>query len=190
MKVGTFAIPSGFETIGAGWFAGCGFRKVLVPRTVREIGENAFRGCPRLKSVEFEPGSALETIKSGAFADCPKLSSVSVPAGELRVRLQKGDNGPFWTSELVVSADVREIRSCPAFQHFGLRKVTFGRRSALRTIGREAFAGTQLREFVAPPSLVEIGPLAFAGCGQLELVRLNEGLERVEESCFWGTRVA
>ena len=53
MKVGTFAIPSGFETIGAGWFAGCGFRKVLVPRTVLEIGENAFRGCPRLKSVEF-----------------------------------------------------------------------------------------------------------------------------------------
>lgn len=42
-------------------------------------------------------------------------------------------------------------------------------------------------EFVAPQSLVEIEPLAFLKCRQLTSVRLNEGLERVEESCFWMT---
>ena len=31
--------------------------------------------------------------------------------------------------------------------------------------------------------------MAFGNCRQLQNVRLNEGLERLGDLCFWGTKV-
>ena len=38
-----------------------------MPRSVRRIGEGAFRGCRDLVSLRFEEGSLLASVGDGAF---------------------------------------------------------------------------------------------------------------------------
>ena len=60
-----------------------------------------------------------------------------------------------------------------------LKRVSFQEGSRLEKIGQNCFSGTAIEEFLAPSSLRKIGDIAFAFCGSLERVVLNEGLERL-----------
>lgn len=52
-------------------------RRVVIPSTVKTIGEYAFGNIERLKEVVF--GEGPETIEPFAFAHCPKLEKISLP---------------------------------------------------------------------------------------------------------------
>ena len=58
----------------------------------------------------------------------------------------------------------------------GLERIVLPQNSVLEQIGEFAFAETDLRTFVAPPSLRVIGAGAFANCKRLNFVKLNAGL--------------
>ena len=58
-----------------------------------------------------------------------------------------------------------------------LQAVEFAPGSALRSIGAGAFQNSGLTGFAAPPSLQEIGPMAFSDCNKLRKVSLNPGLK-------------
>ena len=60
--------------------------------------------------------------------------------------------------------------------------------SSLEKIGERAFAGTDIYEFIAPPSLREIGIAAFLNCKYLTRVALDHTV-KVGGLCFWGTQV-
>ena len=62
-------LQEGLEIVGENWFTGCRIEKMMVPASVLEIQQNAFKYCYKLKSVELEKGSALEKIGFGAFYD-------------------------------------------------------------------------------------------------------------------------
>ena len=53
------------------------------PEGVTEIGERAFDGCEKLKSVVIPEG--LTKIGAGAFSDCEKLESVVIPKGVTKI---------------------------------------------------------------------------------------------------------
>lgn len=46
----------------------------MIPENVRNIGDNAFRGCYSLEKVTFP--SVLKNIGSGAFASCGSLKKL------------------------------------------------------------------------------------------------------------------
>ena len=52
--------------------------KVVLPDTVREIGNGAFGGCPNLEEVVLT--ETVEMIDSYAFTFCPKLQELRLPA--------------------------------------------------------------------------------------------------------------
>ena len=80
-------------------------------------------------------------------------------------------------TRVVVHSGVTAIEA-DAFRGWtSLEEIVFEGKSRLERIGDHAFAGTALREFVAPGSLKTIGAGAFADCKSLKQVRLNEGLE-------------
>lgn len=56
-------------------------KKVILPKTVKWIGEYAFHGCSNLESVQMED---IEEIKSNAFSYCKKLRTISTSAKKLR----------------------------------------------------------------------------------------------------------
>lgn len=62
-----------------------------------------------------------------------------------------------------------------------LREVLLPRYSVLEYIGPCVFAGTALTSFVSPPCLRKIAAGAFSGCMCLRTVRLNEGVQVLED---------
>lgn len=60
-----------------------------------------------------------------------------------------------------------------------LGRVLFADGSRLEKVGSGCFLASGIEEFLAPPSLRQIGPGAFAYCTRLKRVELNEGLERI-----------
>ena len=51
------AIPENVEFVGERLFCYCEVESVTIPATVREIRDNAFYGCKRLRNVIFSEGS-------------------------------------------------------------------------------------------------------------------------------------
>ena len=48
-------------------------KQIVIPRSVKEIGKDAFRNCAKLTKVEIAPDSQLMKIDGKAFAGCPLL---------------------------------------------------------------------------------------------------------------------
>ena len=77
----TLVIPSSVKSIGENAFAACTtLESVSIPTDVTSIGGAAFSNCTSLKSVYIK-GSGLRSLGDGAFAGCTSLKSVHIPAG-------------------------------------------------------------------------------------------------------------
>lgn len=64
--------------VSDGAFAGCkSLVELHVPETIKEIGEEAFKGCTALQRLTLHEG--LEEIEAGAFEDCTSLRNVYIP---------------------------------------------------------------------------------------------------------------
>lgn len=144
---GTYAVPESVVDVEAHAFEGCHFERVVIPATVRSIGDYAFTSCQELKEVEFGDGSVLEDIGEMAFYECSKLGGCSIPAGVNRLA-----EHVFQCCESIrsfaIPASVKEIESS-AFRCCGsLREVSVDSGSALESISEEAFADSSALEMV------------------------------------------
>lgn len=108
---------------------------VELPEGVTKIEYEAFRYC-KISSVRFP--STLRLIRDNAFADCENLKTIDFGCGLTHV----GSSASWYT-----------------FSESGLERVNFPKQ--VKSIGRGAFYGSQLKE-----------------------VTLNEGLEIIEEDSF------
>lgn len=108
---------------------------VELPEGVTKIEYEAFRYC-KISSVRFP--STLRLISDNAFADCENLKTIDFGCGLTHV----GSSVSWYT-----------------FASSGLEKISFPRQ--VKSIGRGAFYGSQLKE-----------------------ITLNEGLEIIEEDSF------
>ena len=71
-------IPEGVRKIEDRWFMNSAVETIVIPASVLEIGKEAFRGCAKLKRVEFAEGSLLETLDDGCFRESG-LEEVRMP---------------------------------------------------------------------------------------------------------------
>lgn len=126
-------LPKGFEAVGGYWFVCSDIQKVIIPNTVRELGETAFGYCRQLREVVFEPGSQLETIGVGCFDSCG-LEEVTVPRS------------------------VRNIGSSAFINCQSLRSFTFEEGSQLAHVGKHIVDNTMLDpDEIEFPSTVRTG---------------------------------
>ena len=61
-------------------FAGNGLESIILPQTLKTIGEGKFAGCKSLKSVSFGTNSVLEEIGPRAFYGCGLESFTAPPS--------------------------------------------------------------------------------------------------------------
>lgn len=119
-------------------------RSLLLPATVREIGEYAFYLCTGLAEVRFDGAAESITLGASAFEGCSALSRVVL-------------------SDAVSVIGNRAFAGC-----LRLREVQIRVGSALATIGDYAFAEcVGLLSFTLPEGLEAIGENAFAECYKL-----------------------
>lgn len=130
--------------------------RVVMPLTLKEIGENVFYECPALRSVTF--GHRLETIGYQAFRRCPLLEDMEFP-----------------TSLTTIGESA--FRGCCSLKKLVLPE-------GLTTMGPTAFAGcTALAEVNFPTTLTAIPNYAFQSCN-LYRIHFAEGLTTIGTGAF------
>lgn len=138
---------------------------VIIPSSVKSIGDNAFKDVKTLASVRFENGSEITTIGASAFAGCSALEKIDLPS-----KVETIGNSAF--------------DSCVSMKSF-----SFFNDSELKTIGDYAFAGASaLEKFEIKSALSKMGKNAFNGCINLEYFSFGEKatIKEIADSAFGG----
>lgn len=131
--------------------------KVILSNNLKEIGNGAFESCEMLSQISLSP--SLTDIGNSAFKGCKSLKSVTIPKS-------------------VTSWGIDAFANC------GLERISF--EEGLEFIGEAAFFNTAITKVNFPSSIKTIKRSAFAGCGSLKEVELNDGLLTVECFAFGG----
>ncbi|WP_281693817.1 leucine-rich repeat protein [Holdemania filiformis] len=154
---------------------------VVLPSSATAIGEQAFKGCEHLTSVNL---SKVEKIGTSAFEGCNKLGEVDLTqvtslgasafAGCMTLNLKNG----------ALNLNLKTIADHAFQQNTSLTQIDLSR---IETIGVNAFEGcTKLGE-VDLSQVTSLGTSAFAGCTQLKLkaqTNLNPNLTTIGNRTF------
>lgn len=135
--------------------------KIIMPPTLKKIGNIAICGCSNLISVELNEG--LEDIGNNAFSACSSLTSITLPSTLKYIRY-------------------RAFYNCRNIE-FGNLVITEG----VKTIGSYSFYYCLgIKSLKTPTTLFMIAQNAFNNCYNLENVELGEGLRIITDGAFIG----
>lgn len=161
----TFEENSSLEIIGndafrdAAWGSLSSGLDLLIPKSVVEIQERAFRGT-RVNSLVFEDGSSITTIGYDAFYNSKNIGT------------------------LVIPKTLTEI-SAGTFQFGGVRNLSFENNSSVEFIRKSAFYSNILDSITIPASVKFIGESAFRSSGLVSVYFEQDSLlETIEHRAF------
>lgn len=126
---------------------------VELPEGVTKIEREAFRYC-EISSVKLP--STLRLISDNAFADCENLKTIDFGCGLTHI----GSSVSWYT-----------------FASSGLEKISFPRQ--VKSIGRGAFYGSQLKEITLNEGLEIIGEDSFMMCLWLESISIPKTVSTI-----------
>ncbi len=160
-------IPDSVTEIGEWAFKSCGLTSVVIPDSVTKIGDDAFSDCCALTSVVIS--NSVTKIGYNAFSDCQALTSIKVAEGNPKYDSRGGCNAIIETES---------------------NKLLFGCQStvipdSVTEIGGGAFSNCcALTSIEIPTSVTEIGDCAFFGCTGLTSVVIPDSVTEIRKSAF------
>lgn len=184
---------------------------VTIPGSVKDIGNNAFQGCPNLEEIIFtNPDKASNTliIRVSAFQDCPKLTKCEIPARAYQVvgnifkgctslkEVKVNDNNPYYFTKDGVLFGPALVNYKPQYDDaYALQSYPAGRQGAYTipssvngkeidqvwTSGFEGAAG--LTDITIPVSIRRLGTAAFESTG-LTHVTIPDTVQQVDPAVF------
>lgn len=155
---------------------------VVIPDSVRKIGDEAFRGNTTMKSVSI-PDSVL-TIGYGAFAGCTALESVKIP-DSVTVIEDSAFNGCSRLSELSIGKSLHTLGSgvfadCDSLSeaYVSPENSSFcSEDHALynfnKTVLYQYFAGSPEQSYALPGTVADVKRYSFWGCDTLKQLTLT-----------------
>jgi hypothetical protein len=131
----------------------------ILPSTVKQIRDGAFKDCTQLNNIELP--ESLEQIGKKAFYGCTTLSSVLLPS----TVKQFGDAA---------------FRDCTQLKYVKIQE-------GVEQIPDVTFFGcTSLSRVLIPSTIKAIGNTAFERCAHLNNIELPVGLEQIGRDAFLG----
>lgn len=196
----------GLERVGNRAFRGCPIRLVVLPSTLRQLGENCFDSLSQEwtntpQELRITPGGPWEADGDGLyridgesktlirvygprfFADCRygyEKTACTVAEGTTAIGRGAFENCRSLCS-VTLPDSLREIGDQAFYGCTGLRGVRLPQ--GLRSIGAEAFRGASVRGITIPPELTSIGTGAFAA-GEDRSPSLRKVRVAKENPCF------
>lgn len=135
-----------------------GITSVVIPDSVKNIGEFAFDSCTGLTSITIP--ESVTSINSYAFINCCSLTSITIPNS------------------------VTNIGNYAFFNCSSLASVTLG--NSVTSIGHCAFEGcSSLTSITLPNSVTSIGGDAFAYCTNLTSITISDSVTKIGSWAFF-----
>ena len=169
--------------IGEQAFMYCYADEVVLPDTVREIGNHAFSNCVYLRSMTIPENCTR--IGTEAFSGCERLAAVIVGASLREIGEDAFAGTPFLNAqsgEYVVLGD-----GILCAYHGNAAKLELP--TSIKAIASHAFEGhTELRSLVLPDSIEQVQSGAFAGCESLSEITAPAVLASCASDAFSDTK--
>lgn len=189
-----FASDSRLQSIGESAFIGCdALSGVSLPEGLKTVGRTAFYDCDKMESLRVP--DSVTSIGENAFSYCDSLKSVTI-SGEMDLKkvllndtLDTLTLSGTFVQKAVSARNVKlldtitEVRD-GAFEWQRIEQLILSQN--LKTIGAEAFEGTEITSVTLPEGIVSLGKRAFAECGKLTTVNLPDSLQSIGQDCFEG----
>ena len=209
-------IPSslaGFPVTRIANDAFCHFKltSVVIPDSVRDIGERAFGGfyssssdpcCKSLENVVI--GTGVTNVAEGAFRGCVNLTNVTIRSGNKGLAFGKeafknckklkpiGGTWRFYPESTFKECDSYHdengFRIIGGFlESYQGNATSVAIPDGVTAICQFAFNGNErLKSITIPEGVKRIGLAAFGGCTALREVVVPKSVETIEENAFWG----
>ena len=145
--VETLLLPETVKTIGEGAFAASEITSIEIPEGVTALSDYAFYGCSKLKEVKLP--STLKSIGKGAFGNCASLETLNLTNTGLTELPERAFAGSTNLKTVMLPESVKRI-------------------------GRETFSLTGI-ETLALPEVTEFDAYALSGMPELKSLTINPG---------------
>ena len=165
------------------------------PKTVTEIGRNAFTGCTSMATATFAEDADIQIIGAGAFADCG-LTSISIPK-----KVKTIEREAFRNCKALNKIDVTEFTteiSPEAFKYCNnLTDINVSKRNTVYSSVDGYLLSKDKKELLIfppgkanskftllPPSIEKLGRYAFYDCQALTNVTIPNKVTTIGERAF------
>lgn len=159
--------------------------QVILPTTIRHIGQSAFNSCTNLKTINIPP--SVQQIDTFAFTACDSLTSVSASGPYTFKNGALYQNGKILVaapnaSEVTIANGVTEIADYAFYYNKNIASLTLP--ASVTTIGEGAFGNCPALTSVSinGKGLTTIGDFAFAQCSSLPYVILPDSVSSIGEN--------
>ena len=196
----TIKFPDGLENIGYNAFKSCErLSEVVIPKTVRRIGDGAFKWTciPR-----FVVTKNLDSLGEGAFNGS---TEIVFDESNDRIRPTFLENQYYRTvtmADTIREIQTRAFKNCVRLSNidmsrnvYKIGKLAFNscldlsdadleKCTKLKYIGESAYEDSGLEQLILPESVEEIGNNCFKNCVRMEHVVLPRSLKKIGRAAF------
>ena len=151
-------------------FTNCRFSEITLPKTITSIGDEAFRYCTNIKSINVDEENKHYISIDGVLFNKEQNTLLQYPAKKEDVAY-------------VVPNKVTTIASVAFYGCANLKEITLS--NNLTEIKDRTFSSCQeLTKIVLPEKITSIGNQAFYYCSNLSEVTLSENITSIGEFAF------
>lgn len=177
-------------------FENSDIKSVIIPDTVKEIHNGAFRGCSNLESVTL--GNSIESMEEDCFDSCIKLKSITLPSTlkifdetffdncPMLLEINIDEDNPNYTSVdgIVFSKDMSTLICYPE----GRKNETYTIPDEVTNIGIYAIENNNnLKEIIVSSNVNSIEESVFINCDNLEKVVIDSNVSNIEKGLLDGS---
>lgn len=176
----TIVITGGDEIPSHAFYGMDMLEEIILPDTIKKIGERAFYNCTGLTSITIP--DSVTTIGAEAFRDCTGLTSVTIPDSVTTI-----GEGAFESctslTDIVIPDSVTTIGNSAFSSCTSLASIVIP--DSVTTIGNNAFQNCiSFTEITITDSVTSIGKSAFEDCTNLSEISLPDSVTSIMDSTF------